>query len=1478
MKKKIYLLVLSMFCVAFAHAEQEIEYVAPSDGVYRIINMQYGAAMMENFITNTVNCTAVGSVDMSGATTGGATIGGDDEYEQMWVLKQEEDGKFSIQNVFTGKYIQTGNNENNRAYWTRANKCGFNIKETKWGEEVCYNIWDPSLGNRGLHCNDASIVVRWEAETTKAASEWRFVKVNITDEQIAKVRAEYEDLMKIQEKREGYQTVLNEVFVDSACTILKDAYASKSADELRAALVDRLPAELVNMAVKVKTGEWSEDNDNADKPGWNSDYAKKFRVQLIEPHSIAGEITEWIGHQGHTNMDNPTGIYANKRGVLYVMVNDTLPKGAELWGCWINGHSKMPNYNNGYSNGVELEPGLNIIPFGNDGSAFYINYIVHTFDRDSKTFGYKLSDFPDLKVQIAGGYINGYYNRYGDALYKGDTDADWEYYEERANLDNITIVGRHQILQFELNDVTVTETKDGKTSTWHEDGLAKLFPDALMSKNLPNNQRINAVIDAWDRITLSEKMTLGVASKAEVDSMNLLCPAYDATWKQLNGVIYDYEGHAEYCNELKERDNCDYSEYYNHRALAFGTRSGYMYGSWDHSGYHINTTRSILVDIVDNAGSTWGPGHEIGHQHQASFTVDGLMEVTNNLFANISVWYMGMGTSRINGSEGNLEKMYKVFREGGDFFGPQGSHIWVNTQMYYRLWLYYHRTGHNPKFYPRLFELLRKYPMTRHNGSGGSETYIDDKGKEDTRSYSYADGKNTLLHFYKLCCEAAGEDLTEFFRAYGFFTVMTERFVGDYSNSKFNQSQADIDKAIQEVKAKGYPVVNTKALFIHDATTDRTYGHDGKTLRSFWDGETQRGENGEVGCYVDFMSKDGVTGKYLYSLANLRTKKLTIEGGDGAVGFAVFNKAGEIMAFSNNHSFVINDDVASMIRKGNADVLAITPSGEDIVVENKALQGTPEEQLERLKGVLATAKKYIAKSDATGTKMGYLVPDSVLEYSELIKTVEDVVGYADTTGNANITEFSFGEWYVTLDAANADIEVDATKRVPFVPYCFYSIAVVDDSNSKERYMEYTTSGLSVAECADEQLPRNMQWMIVGGEDGLYRIQHRTTGNYISAAKRSERATAKSTDIEQAGTFVLQATAPGEFALQPSNDKDLCLYSSARLQNQVFTGVSNIKWAVRMEDDMLAMPDTITEETIPVYYLLRTDNGEYAHYNTFGRFDKGRISSRYYDDPENAQFWFYFLKGDKDNTYAIYNFGEEMPIAIKEDSLLYVSEGAAPEYTIALDETETSYKLSTEQGCWFMDSLGARPLAELSTVTYTPWKLQYVRTVSLTNEPLREIVLSQTSVSLSIDDSLKLECTTIPEYATNHEVTWESNKPEFVTVDSTGLVKAVAVGAANITATAKDGSGVKATCRVTVKKTDNSISNIAAEGVVIQNQGGVITIAGLAKGAVVNVYDAAGKLIATAVAANGVATIDTGLTVGSTIIVKVQGDVIKTSLQ
>ena len=1435
MKKRIYLLVLSVLCVAFARAE----YVEPSEGVFRIINMEYGNALMEDFVRNTLHC---------------SEIGGEEEYDQMWELKQSGTG-YTLQNIFTGNYIQTGNNTNNVAYWTGKEADVFTIaKNTAW-EEVSYNIWDPALGYAGLHYSpDQGAVVRWWHETSKKATEWRFVSVDITEEQIAKAKEEFTRLTG-GDNLDAYQTVLGEVFEDPACTVLNETYAAMDAEAIRTALADKLPATLVDMAVKTKTGEWAEPNEKADKPGWDSAYAKKFRVQMIEPHSIAGEITEWIGHQGHTNMDNPIGIYANKRDVLYIMVEGEVKEGAELWACWINGHSKMPNYNNGYSNGIRLKSGLNIVPFGNDGSALYINYLVHTFNKGTWKFQHKLSDFDDLKVHIEGGYINGYYNRVGDALYTGDTDADWVYYEERANLRNITVLGRYQILQFELNDVTITEEKDGAVNTWTNDGLAKLWPEKLQSKNLPDNQRINAVIDAWDRIHLSEKMTLGVASKADVDSMNILCPRYDAKWEN-KAEIYNYEGFAEFCDSLNPRDNLDYGEYYNHHGLAFGTTSGYMYGSWDHCGYHVNTTPSILVDIVDNAGSAWGPGHEIGHQHQASFTYNGLMEVTNNVFANIAVWYMGMGTSRLNATEGNLEHVYAVYRDGGDVFGNQGGHIWANTQMYYRLWLYYHRVGYNTQFFPRLFELLRENPLVKSYGSGSE---VRDG---ENVNFQLTSGKTTILKFYQLCCEAAQEDLTEFFRAYGFFTVMDGRFVGDYSNSKYYQTQKEIDQAIAQVKAKGYPI-NNKPLFINDATNDPTYGHDGKTRRSFWDNETASGLNAKVGCYVDYLAKDTITGKYLYSLENL---KVTVKGGDGAVGFAVYTNEGEIKAFSNNYSFYLNNEVLAMLRTREAKMVAVTPAGDDIVIENSATIGNSDAQFAALQEALELAKSYLERVDTTGTKIGFLIPDSIKDFSAFVAKVDEVVTNKDTT------EYSYGEWYANLDAAIVNIQRNAAARVPLFGDCFYSVTL---SSNESRYMGTVAAGLNTTVLTE--VTENAQWKLVPtGTTGTYYMQNRETGNYITVMQKEQRAKAASSDMAEAVAFkLIPADAPGEFFIQHAGTADLNLYnngSNNRVQAGEQTG-SNAKWMLRLEESLLAQPVVSTDEQITIYYMQRTDNREYAYHKSAGRTDKGRIASGTLDNTDNLNYWFYFTEGNEEGKYAIYNYATGLSVTANGVKLYANKESESTiDYAITLNEDYTGLVISAAEGDWYMTS---SKVAELSTNARTTWMLQRVRTISLTNEPLTSLAIDKTEVTLNEGESVVLTVTTAPVFATNHTVTWSSSDAAVATVDENGTVKAVAEGSATITATANDGSGLTATCKVTVEKVAGITATSA--GISVQTQGGLIAITGLTKGTAVNVYDTAGKQIAKAIAANGKATIDTQMPAGSTVIVKIGEYSMKVSL-
>ncbi len=83
------------------------------------------------------------------------------------------------------------------------------------------------------------------------------------------------------------------------------------------------------------------------------------------------------------------------------------------------------------------------------------------------------------------------------------------------------------------------------------------------------------------------------------------------------------------------------------------------------------------------------------------------------------------------------------------------------------------------------------------------------------------------------------------------------------------------------------------------------------------------------------------------------------------------------------------------------------------------------------------------------------------------------------------------------------------------------------------------------------------------------------------------------------------------------------------------------------------------------------------------------------------------------------------------------------------------------------------------------------------QPVTKITLNKTSLDLLVNKSETLTATVKPDNASDKEVNWTSTNANVATVDANGLVKAVGVGSATITATAADGSGVKATCKVTV---------------------------------------------------------------------------------
>ena len=78
-----------------------------------------------------------------------------------------------------------------------------------------------------------------------------------------------------------------------------------------------------------------------------------------------------------------------------------------------------------------------------------------------------------------------------------------------------------------------------------------------------------------------------------------------------------------------------------------------------------------------------------------------------------------------------------------------------------------------------------------------------------------------------------------------------------------------------------------------------------------------------------------------------------------------------------------------------------------------------------------------------------------------------------------------------------------------------------------------------------------------------------------------------------------------------------------------------------------------------------------------------------------------------------------------------------------------------------------------------------------------ITLDETKLTKNLGDAaVKLTATVAPENAIDKSITWTSDNPAVATVNN-GEVSIIGLGTAIITAAANDGSGVKATCTVTV---------------------------------------------------------------------------------
>ncbi len=115
----------------------------------------------------------------------------------------------------------------------------------------------------------------------------------------------------------------------------------------------------------------------------------------------------------------------------------------------------------------------------------------------------------------------------------------------------------------------------------------------------------------------------------------------------------------------------------------------------------------------------------------------------------------------------------------------------------------------------------------------------------------------------------------------------------------------------------------------------------------------------------------------------------------------------------------------------------------------------------------------------------------------------------------------------------------------------------------------------------------------------------------------------------------------------------------------------------------------------------------------------------------------------------------------------------------------------------------------ATITVTTNDAGRTATCTVTvTRPVSSIELNKTDLPLFVGNTDTLTATVAPDDASNKTLNWTSNNESVATVavgsDGTVTVTAVAPGEATITAAATDGSGVTATCKVTVTRPVSSI--------------------------------------------------------------------------
>ncbi len=188
------------------------------------------------------------------------------------------------------------------------------------------------------------------------------------------------------------------------------------------------------------------------------------------------------------------------------------------------------------------------------------------------------------------------------------------------------------------------------------------------------------------------------------------------------------------------------------------------------------------------------------------------------------------------------------------------------------------------------------------------------------------------------------------------------------------------------------------------------------------------------------------------------------------------------------------------------------------------------------------------------------------------------------------------------------------------------------------------------------------------------------------------------------------------------------------------------------------------------------------------------------------FWFVDYDSNVMSQTFTYNVGEGGPVTPRSISLspetLSLTIGDTAELTATVEPADAETSLTWTSVAPDVASVNeagvvtAHQSGQTDIIVVTDNGLSASCQVTV-SALVTSIELNPASIEGHLYDTFSIEATVSPDNATDPRLEWSSSNPEIATVTDYGFVNLLAVGDAMITVTALDGSGVTATCNVTV---------------------------------------------------------------------------------